>query len=490
VQLDPRTPVLVGAASASQRLDDPNAAKSAVGLMIEAARRAGEDAGNADLLRAAGAVFVPRGTWHIGDAARLVADGVGAREARSIVADVGILQTTLVRRAADAITSGSLDVALVVGGEAKWRELRATIAGIELADEDPTGEPDEHLRPHGVIVSSDEVRAGLVTAVSHYSMLENALRAARGQSLDEHAQVVAQLWAGFNAVAQRNPDAWNRAPMSADDIRQPGPKNRPLAFPYNKWHNSQWNVDQAACLLLCSVEAARAHGIPEDRWVFPHAIVDSEHMVPVSQRAELHRSPGFAIAGRRAFELAGVGVDDIAHVDLYSCFPVAVRVQAAELGLSLERPLTVTGGMTFGGGPLNNYVLQSTAAMMRELRADPGSVGLVTAISGMITKQGVSVWSTRPPAEGYRGEDVSDAVAAATRRVDTEIAEDSEAVVATYTVLFDDGRPTKGVVVADRRDGGRTVATSDDDALLGSMISEEWCGRTVQLHPSATFTAS
>src|SRR5690606_32363197 len=163
------------------------------------------------------------------------------------------------------------------------------------------------------IVSADEVGAGLVTAVSQYTLIENARRYVDGQSVDEHADVVARQWAQFNEVAQHNPDAWNPAPMTPDDIRSPGPRKRPLASPYNKWHNSQWNVDQAAAFVLCSVEAARAHGVPEDRWVFPHAIVESNLMVPVSQRRLVHRSPGFAVAGRRAFELAGTSIDDVAH---------------------------------------------------------------------------------------------------------------------------------------------------------------------------------
>jgi acetyl-CoA C-acetyltransferase len=487
--LDPRTPVLVGAAAVSQRLDDPLAAGSAIDLMVLACEQAVADAGCPDLLREAGAVYVPKGSWRFVDVARQVAMGVGNVGARAVEAELGILQTTLVRLAADEIAAGDLDVALVVGGEAKWREVRASLTGTELADAVGSGAPDQRLEPHGVIVSSDEVRAGLVTAVSQYSMLENALRHARGETLDEHARAVAALWARFNEVAQQNPNAWNRAPMTADDIRTPGPRNRPLAFPYNKWHNSQWNVDQAACLVLCSVETARAHGVAADRWVFPHAIVDSEHMVPVTNRAQLHRAPGFQLAGSRAFELAGVGVDEVAHVDLYSCFPVAVQVQAAELGLALDQQLTVTGGMTFGGGPLNNYVLQSTAAMAAELRRDAGSLGLVTAISGMITKQGVSIWSTEPPAEGYRSDDITSAVAAAVPVVETVVPSESDATVVTYTVLYTDSAPSKAVVVADRSDGGRAVAVSGDRDLLDAMTSEEWCGRGIALRDDATFTA-
>ena len=88
----------------------------------------------------------------------------------------------------------------------------------------------------------------------------------------------------------------------------------------------------------------------------------------------------------------------------------------SELGLPLDRPLTVTGGMTFGGGPLNNSVLQAMAKMVQVLRDDPGSVGLVTSISGMITKHGASLWSTRPPEGRFEAADVSAEAAARVER--------------------------------------------------------------------------
>jgi acetyl-CoA C-acetyltransferase len=490
--LDPRTPVLVGAAAAAQRFDDPLAGVPVIELMVRACVQAAEDAGARTLLRDADAVLVPRGTWSHANGAGAIAERIGAAGARAVVAEVGILQTTLFRSAADAIASGRADVAIVSGGEAKWRDLRATIAGIVLDDDegDDLPPPDEHLTPHGEIISRDEIAAGLINAVSQYTLIENARRAARGQSLHAHLDTIGALWAGFSAVAQRNPDAWNRQPMTAEQIRTPGPKNRPLAFPYNKWHNSQWNVDQAGALILCSVEAARRHGVPEARWVFPHAIVESNHMVPVSQRGALHRSPGFEIAGRRAFELAGVSPGELGPVDLYSCFPIAVATQVDELGLAPERPLTVTGGMAFGGGPLNNYVVQSTVAMAHALRAEPGSRGLVTAISGIITKQGVGVWSTEPPARGYTGEDVSDQVDAATARVVTSTSPEDAGRIATYTVLYDDAGPTRGVVVADREDGTRSVAATTDADLAAAMTTEEFIGRAVQLDGTGGFTVA
>lgn len=481
--MEDRTPVLVGAASACQRLDDPGEALEGCDLMAAACEAAAADAGAPGLLRAARLVLVPRGTWPYHDAGRLVAERIGNPEVTTVSGELGVLQTTLIERAATAIVAGDVDVALVVGGEARWREVRASATGTAATAADDTGwAPDLVLRPDGPIVSDVEIAAGLAgwSAVSHYAVIENARRFADGQSVPAHEEAIAELWSRFNAVARDNPEAWHRQPMDPDDIRVPGTGNRPLAWPYNKWHSSQWNVDQAACLILCSAGAARAHGVGTDRWIHPWAIAWSDHAVPVSQRPQLHRSPGF----RLALAATGVGADDVGLLDLYSCFPIAVRTQCLELGVDERRDLTVTGGMTFGGGPLNNYVLQSTARLTSRLR-EAGGLGMVTAVSGMLTKQGVTVWGTSPPPLGYRAVDVTATAATACQPLPVAPDASGPATVVGYTVL--PGPPPRAVIVAETVDGRRAVASTTDADAARAMTSAEWCGRTVALDGTGGF---
>ena len=170
--------------------------------------------------------------------------------------------------------------------------------------------------------------------------------------------------------------------------------------------NSNNNVDQAAALIMCSVAAAKRFGIPEDRWIYPWAGTDAHDHYFVSNRDNLHSSPAIRFAGARCLELAGVTAKSLDHVDLYSCFPVAVQVAAAELGLDERRPLTVTGGLTFGGGPLNNYVMHSIARMAEVLRGDRNARGLVTANGGYLTKHAFGVYSSQPPTRAFRHEDL------------------------------------------------------------------------------------
>jgi acetyl-CoA C-acetyltransferase len=484
--IDPRTPILVGAGTAMQRFDDPRDGVDVIELMATAARNAADDAGGRSLLERVGLVLSMKGMWPYADPGGLIAARVGVSDPHTVTVAPGVIQTSVFARALDDLASGAHDAVLVTGGEAKFRELRASILGVTAPTtvEADGAQPSEPWNPKPGIIGPREVAFRLVQATHHYAMIENARRAFDEQSIEDHARVVARLWADFNVIGQGNSQAWNRQPMSADDIRIPTPKNRPLAFPYNKWHNSQWNVDQAGALLFTTVEVAEMCGVPRDRWIFPHAIANSQHCVPVSERAEIARSPGFRIAGRAAFEHARATTDDVSHIELYSCFPIAVRTQMLELGLAPGRQVTESGGMTWAGGPLNNWVVQGLAKMAEVLRADAASLGLVTAISGMITKQGVSLWSTTPPAQPYRSIDVTEEVKAATGVRQLVDATDTAATVATYTVLHDDPSGTRrGIVIGDLDDGSRVLVATDDADVTQSMTTEEWCGRRVRIAP-------
>ena len=455
--LDPRLPVLVGVAAVS----DHDGAAEAVDLMEAAAREA--LGGASGLGPAVDEVLVPEGSWRYRDPGRLLASRLCAT-ARTVRADVGVLQQTLVTGAARDIAEGRADVILVCGGEARARAAAATRRG-EEAPETAGGEapPGEVLRPAGEIITGLEIERGLAVPAHQYAVIDNALAAVEGVPADEHRRQLGRLWADFSAVAASNPDAWDRDPRTPGEITTPGPGNRMIAEPYTKLLCSQWNVNQAAALVLCSVEAARRHRVATDSWVFPVSAAESNAMVPLPARRDLHRSPGFALAGRRALELAGTSIDDVDHLDLYSCFPAAVRVQLREIGVPAGRPLTVTGGMTFAGGPLNNYVLQATARLASLLRGRPASTGVVTAVSGMLTKQAVAVWSSEPPA-AFRSAEVGDEVLAATATCPVVDEPDGMGRVAGWTVVHEGAVPALAVVLVDLPSGARTVATAPPDA--------------------------
>lgn len=496
VTLDPRAPVVVGVGSITQRPGDPAELLSATELMVAACERAGADSGAPGLLRSASLVLVPHGTWRAANPARRVAERLGSDRARTVQSEIGVLQQTLLTRACRAVATGSAEVAIVCGGEDMSRSR--ILAGVqptpEPAVEAPVAPPEEVLVPGTELLSRTEVERDLAVPVRQYALIENSLRSARDLSLAEQRKELGALWAEFARVAADRSEAWDRRAPSAEEIVTPGRRNRMLCSPYTKALCSQWNLDQAAAVVVASADAASAAGVPPDRWVFPVSAAESNHVVHLPRRPQLHRWPAFAACAERALELAGSGIGELALIDLYSCFPAAVRVQALELGLPLVpatrswRQLTVTGGMTFAGGPLNNYVLQATVEMARSLRPLPGALGMVTSVSGMLSKPAVAIWSSTPPAHGFRAADTtgSDAGAGAGLPLDPDAT--GAAQVVASTVVFDRDEPARAVAVLEAASGARTVAVSDDTDIIASMLEQEWAGRDVKVSPAGRFS--
>ncbi len=335
-----------------------------------------------------------------------------------------------------------------------------------------------HRRP-GPLLEAVEVAHRLWDPVLQYAMIEQAFRKARGRTLDEGRGRVAALWADFNRVARHNPAASFPAPMEPSAIATPSPTNRPLAFPYNRWHASQWTVDQAAALLVCSVESARRFGIATDRWLFPLVGLESSHAVSLVSRAEPHRWPAMEVLALAASERLGRPVGDAEWIELYSCFPAAVEVQQRAIGVDPSRTPTVTGGMSFAGGPFNNFVYQAMGAMVPILRDDPGSLGVVTTVSGLLTKPAIGVWSTEPDGRPPLVADLAADAEAATRALDAvETLEGyaGHARVVTYTVTYDGMDPVRTVVIADTDDGRRCVGVSDDTDLAHLAVEHDLVG--------------
>jgi acetyl-CoA C-acetyltransferase len=479
--MDERTPVLVGLGMVEQREENPLHAVETLELMRSAVMAAGTDAGAPALLSRVGLIAIPRGQWHYGDPGRILATEIGAAGATSVLAHVGILQQTIIGQACARIADGEVDAALVVGGETRYRTLRARILGVDLPVTDDDGNPDVVMQFSGDLVLQSEYLGGLGgMPVGYYAIIESALRAVEGRTVDDHRDRVAALYSRFSEIAASNPHAWKRDPVAATAIRDASEKNPMLAFPYTKLHNSSWNVDQATALLLCSVKVARELKIERDRWVFPLASVESNHALALSERPVLSEVPGVRLAGQRAFDIAGRKPDELDFVELYSCFPIAVQTHARELGVRNDVDWTVTGGMPFAGGPFNSYVLQSTGRMIELLRGGPdGATGIVTAVSGLLTKHAVAVWSTEPGPNPFAAVDVAADVAAITPGRAVAVDVSGPATIAGYTVLPTDDGGTRGVALLDLEGGERGIAHSTESSVIAEMEATECCGRAV-----------
>ena len=488
--VDPRTPVIVGVGQFLHRADGLDDALDPAGLMVEAVRAAASDAGldgppTVDSLRVVSSL-----SWRYGNPGWVIAQRLGLDPAELAYTSAGgNTPQTLVNATSLDLLHGRLEAALLVGGEAWRTRMRARKAGAILEwEKAPADQPPLAMGQDLEMTHPAEAERGIYLPVQIYPLFETALRAAAGREPDAHVERIAQLWSRFSAVAADNPYAWIRDAKSPAEIRTVTPLNRMIGAPYRKYMNSNNDVDMAAALLLCTVERAAAWGVPRDRWVFPHAGTDCHEHPFVSNRDTFAETPAVALGGRRALELAGIGIGDVDVIDLYSCFPSAVQLGAAALGLDLERPLTRTGGLPFAGGPWNNYVMHAIATVVGDLRMRPGEPGLVWGNGGYATKHAFGVYSTDPPATPFRHQSPQEEIDALPSRTLAAPADAAgPAMIEAYTVMHErDGQPELAIATCLLADGRRAWSTSGAADVTTALLDGEWVGNEATLDATGT----
>lgn len=489
----PNTPVLIGYGQLNQPDGTPEPSEP-VALMAEAARMA---AGPRVLAAVDAIRVVNLLSWRYRDPGLLLGQLIGANAPTTRYTGVGgNVPQSLVNQACLDIIGGTAQVVLLAGAET-WRtrkQLQANGLRPEWTVQDesvpiPPGADDavEMLGPA-------QDRIGLALPSHIYPWFEQAVRISAGESHAEHQVRIGELWARFNEVAQHNPHAWSNRAFTAQQIAEPSPDNRMISWPYPKLMNSNNMVDQAAVVILTSAAKAQQLNIPAERWVFPWSGTDAQDTSDIAERFDYHRSPAIRIAAARALELAGLGLDQIDLIDIYSCFPSAVQVAAAEIGVPTDDParaLTVTGGLTFAGGPWNNYVMHSIATMAEHLVAKPGAKGLITANGGYLTKHAFGVYGTQPPPAGFRWENVQPVV---DREPIRGAVPDWSGVgtLETWTTPFDrEGNPEKAFLAVRTPDDRRALAVITDRAMAEATVrvdGPELAGSKVRVAPDGTAT--
>ncbi|MDE3008591.1 MAG: acetyl-CoA acetyltransferase [Acidobacteriota bacterium] len=494
--LDPRTPVLVGVGqvttrpSAGARFAD---APTPLDLMTEALELASADAHATTSLLAQLDELIAIGsfTWHPRDPAALVAERLALRpHATSLTPTGGNLPQKIVHATARRVASGDVACVAVVGSEAMHAHALARREGVAL---DWPTQSDDVPRPtmveeERIPFTAEEYEQGLHLPVDVYPLFENARRFARGWNVSEHRERLGRLWQHFARVAAENPYAWLRDAPDAATITTPSAANRMVAFPYTKLLVANLPVDMGAAFIMTSYEFARAHGVPQDRMIFPQAGAEANDHWFVSERPRLDDSPAMR-AIWDALRSNGAHADDFAHVDLYSCFPTVVQCASDVLGLDPLDPSrvpTVTGGLTFFGGPGNNYVTHSIASMVERLREDPTSQGLVSALGWFSTKHAWGTYAATPPPQGFFWRSVQDVVDRQPTCV--TVTTNASVTVESYTVTHGrDGAP-KRLIVAGRLDDERRLwGHSEDATLMATAETDELIGRRGDVR-DGTFT--
>jgi acetyl-CoA C-acetyltransferase len=487
------TPVIIGVGEASERIEAPDwAALSPADLASRAAQAAIEDAGAKGSVAAALELVAavrqfeisgPRAIAPFGRAdnfPRAMARRIGADPRHAVLEPVGGQGPQhLVSELANRIGQGELSAALICGAEAV-STVRHLMSRGESRDWSETVEGELEDRGFGpALLDRELTRHGARIPITAYALYETARRAKLGLSRDAYRLEMGRLFAPFTQVAHGNPHAMSQQVFSAEELATVTPKNRLVADPFPRRMVARDQANQGAAVIIASVAKARELGVPQDRWVYLHGGADVAERMPMS-RQDLSAYPAAGLAARRALDVAGIAAGDLALLDLYSCFPIAVFDVRDELGIAADdpRPLTVTGGLPFFGGAGNNYSMHAIASMARALRAAPGAFGLVAANGGFLSKYSVGVYSTKPA--DWQGFDSSDLQAEIDAWPAPAMAPQDALTGKVETFTVDYGRdPPAGILICRTAAGERFAAAVEDARLVQQMIDDDPLGAEV-----------
>jgi acetyl-CoA C-acetyltransferase len=476
------TPCIIGVAARTWHPGDVGAAGAPEPLAMweEVARGAEADTTRTGLLEQLDSVQVVYcQTWQYDDAVERLSRRLGAEPRHRHYSGIGGTTTQqLMNATATRMLAGELDLALITSAEALATQRAYKKRGDRYTYSFP---PDEkrpfpwESAPNPVEVAHEVFQAWLTFAV-----FDNARRAARGAGLEAYRASIGEMLAPMTAVAATNPHSWFPVRRDAAEIVAARPDNRMVGYPYTKYMVAVMDVDMAAALIVATHDRADALGVPPERRVYLRGWCDAFDPVLVAEHPDLGRSPAMKAASTEAMRGAGVGIDDIAHLDLYSCFPSSLHFAVDALGIEPTdgRGLTVTGGLAYHGGPASGYLTHSIAAMVERLRTDAGSVGMVSGVGMHMTKHVFGVYSTRPGA-------VTPPAPVPLPEVVPVVAEhEGSATVAAYSVVHGrDGSAERALLVCDLPDGSRTYATATDDDFCVAAEDHELVGARVVLHP-------
>ena len=485
-----RLPVLVGVAQWTRREGQQGWIPEPLEVLETLARAAAADAeAGPALLAAVDAVgLVEVAGWAPANGARLLADRIGAQPRREwITGTGGEVALRLVNAAAERIAAGQSRVTLLAGLHPMRTLRRARSAGAMLRWEGGGAGTPSRIGDARLGHDACEARHGLDAPIRVYPLIESALCARRGRSLAEHRARLGRLFAPLTRVAASNPHAWFPVERSADELVRVTPTNRMVAYPYTKYLNAVLDTDQGAALWLCSAAAARALGIPEQRWVHWWGGAHTEERAwHVSRRPEIGASPALAECAARVLAAAGVTSAELTALDFYSCFPVAVELACEAYGVAEDDPrgLSVTGGLPYAGGPGSNYSMHAVAALAQRLRACPGAKGLTTGNGWYLTKHSAALWASAPP-ERPVGTPLEAPVVVGPEPLPRSERASGPAQVEAWTVGYGrDGAPERGIVVGRLASGERFVAnTPSERAVLEAFVAVQQVGRSGVVRP-------
>ncbi len=484
--IDPRSPCLVGTARRTWHPGGPPAPEP-LAMWDEISRAAALDASAThDLLASVDYLgLVHCQSWAYDNPLTRLTGRLGIEPAQSVESILaGTSPQRLINQAAVAMLRGDCSAALVVGGEA--------LASRRLFDRahEPPPWSYPHLSPPEFPIDlhewylPTELAHGVLPAWLTFALLEQARWAADGHHPQRRQlrSVIAKL----ATTARTNPDAWFQEERTPDELTTAGLDNRMVASPYTKRMTAFLDVDMAAANLLVTKELADRCSIPEDRRVYLRGWGFARDAVHLAARNDLTSSAGIRDATAEALATANLQVDDIDTFDLYSCFGSAVQFATDALGLDAtdERPITVTGGLPYHGGPSSNYLSHSTSHMVDHMRDGRSETAMTTGIGMHLTKHVAAVWSRTPGPVRHGIDPGSQRWTAGPGSADRRITADATgpATLAAATVVYGpDHDPDHALAICDLPDGSRCYARTNRHEVIDTILEGSWVQRRVTI---------
>ncbi|WP_031364885.1 acetyl-CoA acetyltransferase [Caballeronia sordidicola] len=477
--LDPaRTPVIVGVGEIADRPAHLENSLEPAALIAEALRRADRDTGGSTLLPFVDSLDVVNSvTCRYDDLPSRVSVLSSISPRRAIHGALGgESPVRLLHEAAMRIAEGLSETAIICGAEASYARYHAERTGVNLpwppADNSWYDLLARHSHPHAVAL-------GVAQPSTVYPFFENALQAALGQTPSEGRRRSAELWSEYAEIALQNPCSWIRRPVSADEIASTSVANRMIAWPYPKLMMANPTVNQGAAVLITSLARARQLGVPAKRMVFFWSGASAVDPRDYLLRDQFVRSPAMeAVLNEctRAVESAG---QKIGAMELYSCFPCVPKMVQQALHFADQHAPSVTGGLTFFGAPLNNYMTHAACEMVRRLRDGSVDSGLLYGQGEFVTKHHALVLGTKSPPDFELCGDHSVQADADARRGPSPglyIGAGDSAKIETHTVLFERDQSVRhGIVIVRVQSGERAIAriSKESQAALDLLTSPD-----------------
>jgi acetyl-CoA C-acetyltransferase len=351
--------------------------------------------------------------------------------------------------------------------------------------------PEGSSEDHGMGLEDQFVPAlaahKVVAPIDIYPMMEHKKRVSRGMSRSDYLTYLGDVLSPLADAARVNPiTMFDRVPES-QEISAVSGRNRVVGDPHLKSMVAKDGVNQSAAVVVMQYGKACELGL-EQRAVFLRGFAEATEQ-NLLDRMDWSVSPALRWAYANALSTAGMDVDEIDAFDIYSCFPIAVIEAMEALGLELGegRPISLTGGLPFFGGPGNNYSMHGIASAVSAIQNDQYANVLVGALGGHMSKHAVGVYSRTPGAADPRAHEMRFEGAGNRRALASEFS--GSAVIETFMIKqLPEGHWL--AVLAINEAGERVIAASllEPGDLNDLCIDGDPIGAKVLIEPAAENT--